>query len=95
MVGDAWPSDKVVSSDTDCTPVKLDLQIKELVIISFFTVKTRIQDKEGIPYWKHDKMNQLVFNIYYLKILHMNIQLKYMENEKRSISFPICFFFIL
>ena len=48
VVGDAWSSNKVVSNNTDCSPVKLDLQINEFVIISFFIVKTKIQDKEGI-----------------------------------------------
>ena len=48
VAGDAWSSHKVVSSDTDCPPVKLDLQINEFVIISFFIVKTKIQDKEGV-----------------------------------------------
>ena len=56
-VGDAWSSNKVVSSDTDCSPVKLDLQINEFAIISFFIVKTKIQDKEEISNWKVDKMN--------------------------------------
>ena len=50
VVGDAWLFNKILSSDPDDSPIKLNLQIKELVIISFFTIKTKIQDKEGILY---------------------------------------------
>ena len=51
MVSDSWLSNKVMSSDTDHTPIKLDLQIKEFITISCFKLKTKFQNKEEIPYW--------------------------------------------